>query len=116
MAPLNDIVPPGVVTGDDLVKLLTHAKDNGYAIPVRRTARASRSFCCLYWACLRFSWLEGLSFTLECLRILTLTLLLSSRYTGLQLHKVRVRIRNLGALPIQLGRLILMWNPHPFLY
>jgi fructose-bisphosphate aldolase class II len=33
MAPLNGIVPPGVVTGDDLLKLLTHAKDNGYAIP-----------------------------------------------------------------------------------
>lgn len=30
---LSDIVPPGVVTGDNLVKLLTHAKDNGYAIP-----------------------------------------------------------------------------------
>eukprot|EP00550_Attheya_septentrionalis_P003688 CAMPEP_0198281408 /NCGR_PEP_ID=MMETSP1449-20131203/1359_1 /TAXON_ID=420275 /ORGANISM="Attheya septentrionalis, Strain CCMP2084" /LENGTH=402 /DNA_ID=CAMNT_0043977175 /DNA_START=33 /DNA_END=1241 /DNA_ORIENTATION=- len=29
----SDIVPPGVVTGDNLVKLLTHAKDNGYAIP-----------------------------------------------------------------------------------
>uniref|UniRef100_A0A7S2MJM6 fructose-bisphosphate aldolase n=1 Tax=Helicotheca tamesis TaxID=374047 RepID=A0A7S2MJM6_9STRA len=33
MAPLNDIVPPGVVTGDNLLKLLKHAKDNGYAIP-----------------------------------------------------------------------------------
>jgi fructose-bisphosphate aldolase class II len=33
MAPLNDIVPPGVVTGDNLLKLLTHAKENGYAIP-----------------------------------------------------------------------------------
>uniref|UniRef100_A0A7S4JHE4 fructose-bisphosphate aldolase n=1 Tax=Odontella aurita TaxID=265563 RepID=A0A7S4JHE4_9STRA len=26
-------VPPGVVTGDNLLKLLQHAKDNGYAIP-----------------------------------------------------------------------------------
>ena len=26
-------VPPGVVTGDNLLKLLKHAKDNGYAIP-----------------------------------------------------------------------------------
>jgi fructose-bisphosphate aldolase class II len=26
-------VPVGVITGDDVVKLLTHAKDNGYAIP-----------------------------------------------------------------------------------
>jgi len=33
MATSNDIVPPGVVTGDDLLKLLTHAKDNAYAIP-----------------------------------------------------------------------------------
>jgi fructose-bisphosphate aldolase class II len=30
---LCDIVPPGVVTGDNLIKLLEHAKDNGYAIP-----------------------------------------------------------------------------------
>jgi fructose-bisphosphate aldolase class II len=30
---LSDIVPPGVVTGDNLVKLLKHAKDNAYAIP-----------------------------------------------------------------------------------
>lgn len=33
MATANDIVPPGVVTGENLLKLLTHAKDNGYAIP-----------------------------------------------------------------------------------
>jgi len=39
MAPLNSIVPPGVVTGDDLVKLLTHAKDNGYAIPAFNCTR-----------------------------------------------------------------------------
>jgi len=31
MAPCD--VPAGVVVGDDLLKLLTHAKDNGYAIP-----------------------------------------------------------------------------------
>jgi fructose-bisphosphate aldolase class II len=31
MAPCD--VAPGVVTGDDLLKLLNHAKDNGYAIP-----------------------------------------------------------------------------------
>lgn len=30
---LADIVPPGVVTGDDLVKLLKHARENNYAIP-----------------------------------------------------------------------------------
>jgi len=33
MSSLNDIVPAGVVTGDNLVKLLTHARENGYAIP-----------------------------------------------------------------------------------
>lgn len=33
MVALNDIVPPGVVTGDDLVTLLRHARDNGYALP-----------------------------------------------------------------------------------
>uniref|UniRef100_A0A7S2R3X6 fructose-bisphosphate aldolase n=1 Tax=Eucampia antarctica TaxID=49252 RepID=A0A7S2R3X6_9STRA len=33
MTPLNEIVPVGVVTGDNLVKLLKHALDNGYAIP-----------------------------------------------------------------------------------
>lgn len=31
--PLNDVVPTGVVTGKDLLKLLEHARDNGYAIP-----------------------------------------------------------------------------------
>lgn len=30
---LTDIVPPGVVTGDDLLKLMQHSLDNGYAIP-----------------------------------------------------------------------------------
>jgi len=30
---LTDIVPPGVVTGDNLVKLLEHARDNSYALP-----------------------------------------------------------------------------------
>jgi hypothetical protein len=39
MAPLNDIVPPGVVTGDNLIKLLEHAKDNGYAIPAFNCTR-----------------------------------------------------------------------------
>jgi fructose-bisphosphate aldolase class II len=29
----SDIVPAGVITGDNLRKLLTHAKENGYAIP-----------------------------------------------------------------------------------
>jgi len=33
MVPLNQIVPPGVVTGKDLLALLEHARQNGYAIP-----------------------------------------------------------------------------------
>jgi len=33
MVPLNQIVPPGVLTGKDLLKLLEHARENGYAIP-----------------------------------------------------------------------------------
>lgn len=32
-------VPPGVVTGDDLLKLLKHAKDNSYAIPAFNCTR-----------------------------------------------------------------------------
>jgi fructose-bisphosphate aldolase class II len=39
MTALNDIVPPGVVTGDNLMKLLTHAKKNGYAIPAFNCTR-----------------------------------------------------------------------------
>jgi fructose-bisphosphate aldolase class II len=30
---LSSIVPPGVVTGDNLLKLFEHARENGYAIP-----------------------------------------------------------------------------------
>jgi fructose-bisphosphate aldolase class II len=33
MTALKDIVPPGVITGDDIVNLLEHARSNGYAIP-----------------------------------------------------------------------------------
>lgn len=33
MPALRDLVKPGVVTGDDLIKVLQHAKDNKYAIP-----------------------------------------------------------------------------------
>jgi len=33
MTNLCDIVPPGVVTGDNLIALMDHARDNGYAIP-----------------------------------------------------------------------------------
>ena len=43
MSPLSDIVPPGVVTGDNLLKLLTHARENGYAIPAFNCTRYVRS-------------------------------------------------------------------------
>jgi hypothetical protein len=36
---LTDIVPPGVVTGDNLLKLLEHARDNAYAIPAVNCTR-----------------------------------------------------------------------------
>ena len=36
---LADIVPSGVVTGDDLVKLLDHARANNYAIPAVNCTR-----------------------------------------------------------------------------
>jgi hypothetical protein len=39
MTALNEIVPPGVVTGDNLLKLLSHAKENGYAIPAFNCTR-----------------------------------------------------------------------------
>ena len=32
-------VPVGVITGDDVTKLLKHAKDNGYAIPAFNCTR-----------------------------------------------------------------------------
>jgi hypothetical protein len=35
-------VPVGVITGDDVVKLLKHAKDNGYAIPAFNCTRCVR--------------------------------------------------------------------------
>jgi len=43
---LADIVPAGVVTGDNLVKLLEHAKDNGYAIPAFNCTRYA--FVCVF--------------------------------------------------------------------
>ena len=39
MASLVDLVPPGVVTGDDLLTLLTHARKQGYAIPAVNCTR-----------------------------------------------------------------------------
>jgi len=40
-------VPPGVVTGDDLVALLKHARDNGYAIPAVNCTSSSTANACL---------------------------------------------------------------------
>jgi hypothetical protein len=39
MVPLNQIVPPGVVTGKDLLALFEHARENGYAIPAVNCTR-----------------------------------------------------------------------------
>lgn len=39
MSSLNDIVPSGVVTGDDLLALLEHARANNYAIPAVNCTR-----------------------------------------------------------------------------
>jgi len=47
MTALNDLVPPGVVTGDNLVKLLEHARDNGYAIPAVNCTSSSSANACL---------------------------------------------------------------------
>lgn len=47
MTALTDIVPPGVVTGDNLVKLLEHARDNGYAIPAVNCTSSSSANACL---------------------------------------------------------------------
>jgi len=44
---LVDIVPPGVVTGDNLLKLLEHARDNGYAIPAVNCTSSSTVNACL---------------------------------------------------------------------
>lgn len=39
MASLNDLVPSGVVTGDDLLTLMEHARANSYAIPAVNCTR-----------------------------------------------------------------------------
>ncbi len=44
MASLNDLVPSGVVTGDDLLTLLEHARANGYAIPAVNCTRYVTTF------------------------------------------------------------------------
>ena len=50
MSSLADIVPPGVVTGDNLVKLLDHARINGYAI---RKFLASSTYRTCFCAAMR---------------------------------------------------------------
>jgi fructose-bisphosphate aldolase class II len=47
MTSITDIVPPGVVTGDNLIKLLKHARDNGYAIPAVNCTSSSTANACL---------------------------------------------------------------------
>lgn len=47
MSLITDIVPPGVVTGDDLHRLLEHARDNGYAIPAVNCTSSSSANACL---------------------------------------------------------------------
>jgi hypothetical protein len=48
MTSLCDLVPPGVVTGDDLMTLFEHARTNGYAIPaVNCTRYASKAVLCV---------------------------------------------------------------------
>ena len=39
MAALKDIVPAGVITGDDVTNLFEHARSNGYAIPAFNCTR-----------------------------------------------------------------------------
>jgi len=47
MVHITDIVPPGVVTGDNLVALLEHARDNGYAIPAVNCTSSSSANACM---------------------------------------------------------------------
>jgi len=47
MVALNDIVPHGVLTGDNLLKLFEHARDNGYAIPAVNCTSSSSVNACL---------------------------------------------------------------------
>lgn len=44
---LTDIVPPGVVTGDNLMKLMEHCRDNGYALPAVNCTSSSTANACL---------------------------------------------------------------------
>jgi fructose-bisphosphate aldolase class II len=47
MSKINDIVPPGVVTGDNLVKLFDHARANAYAIPAVNCTSSSTANACM---------------------------------------------------------------------
>lgn len=47
MTSLCDIVPAGVITGDDVVKLFDHARENGYAIPAVNCTSSSTVNACL---------------------------------------------------------------------
>merc|ERR1719491_1735068 len=44
---ITDIVPPGVITGDNVVKLLEHARATGYAIPAVNCTSSSSANACL---------------------------------------------------------------------
>jgi len=44
---IKDIVPPGVITGDDVFTLLEHALENGYAIPAVNCTSSSSANACL---------------------------------------------------------------------
>lgn len=39
MTSLNDLVPAGVITGDDVLTLMEHARANGYALPAVNCTR-----------------------------------------------------------------------------
>jgi len=47
MSALCDIVPSGVVTGDNLVKLMDYARDNSFAIPAVNCTSSSTANACL---------------------------------------------------------------------
>jgi len=47
MASLNEIVPSGVITGDDIMTLFEHARATGYAIPAVNCTSSSTANACL---------------------------------------------------------------------
>lgn len=42
MTSLTDLVPAGVITGDDVLTLFDHARENAYAIPAVNCTRYVR--------------------------------------------------------------------------